>query len=119
MNSSSDSKQISSKEILARTGISRATLNNYIGLNLIPPPTVRKPKEGGGPTKIGYFPEWVVDRHFVESLPCLIQCKTLTIKASECIELGIEAPRHYELNPKMVKPTMEKTKALRANVTEG
>ena len=62
MNSSSDSKQISSKEILARTGISRATLNNYIGLNLIPPPTVRKPKELGGPTKIGYFPEWVVDR---------------------------------------------------------
>ncbi|NIQ91393.1 MAG: hypothetical protein GWN93_21265, partial [Deltaproteobacteria bacterium] len=59
---SSDSKQISSKEILARTGISRATLNNYIGLNLIPPPTVRKPEELGGPTKIGYFPEWVVDR---------------------------------------------------------
>ena len=62
MNSSSDSKQISSKEILARTGISRATLNNYIGLNLIPPPAVRKPEEVGGPTKIGYFPEWVVDR---------------------------------------------------------
>ena len=62
MNLSSDSKQISSKEILARTGISRATLNNYIGLNLIPPPTVRKPEELGGPTKIGYFPEWVVDR---------------------------------------------------------
>ncbi|MGI9569100.1 MAG: MerR family transcriptional regulator, partial [Desulfobulbia bacterium] len=62
MNSSSDSKQISSKEIMARTGISRATLNNYIGLNLIPPPTVRKPEEVGGPTKIGYFPEWVVDR---------------------------------------------------------
>jgi class 3 adenylate cyclase/DNA-binding transcriptional MerR regulator len=47
---------------MARTGISRATLNNYIGLNLIPPPTVRKPEEVGGPTKIGYFPEWVVDR---------------------------------------------------------
>lgn len=47
---------------MAQTGISRATLNNYIGLNLIPPPTVRQPKEPGGPTKIGYFPEWVVDR---------------------------------------------------------
>ncbi|MBT8407846.1 MAG: hypothetical protein KJP05_10345 [Deltaproteobacteria bacterium] len=47
---------------MARTGISRATLNNYIGLNLIPSPTVRKPKEPGGPTKIGYFPEWVVER---------------------------------------------------------
>ena len=62
MNSSLDSKQISSKEIIARTGISRATLNNYIGLNLIPSPTVRKPEEPGGPTKIGHFPEWVVER---------------------------------------------------------
>ncbi|UCG22288.1 MAG: hypothetical protein JSU80_06850 [Deltaproteobacteria bacterium] len=53
---------ISSKEVMARTGISRATLNNYIGLNLIPPPSVRPPEEPGGPTKIGYFPEWVVDR---------------------------------------------------------
>ncbi|MBW1982036.1 MAG: hypothetical protein JRJ12_12530 [Deltaproteobacteria bacterium] len=62
MGSSSDTRTISSKEILARTGISRATLNNYISLHLIPPPTVRKPDEPGGPTKIGYFPVWVVDR---------------------------------------------------------
>ena len=53
---------ISSKEVMARTGISRATLNNYIGLDLMPPPSVRPPKEPGGPTKIGYFPEWVVER---------------------------------------------------------
>ncbi|MGW8207871.1 MAG: hypothetical protein ACWGO2_02575 [Syntrophobacteria bacterium] len=53
---------ISSKEVMARTGISRATLNNYIGLDLIPPPSVRPPEEPGGPTKIGYFPEWVVER---------------------------------------------------------
>ena len=53
---------ISSKEVMSRTGISRATLNNYIGLNLIPPPSVRPPEEPGGPTKIGHFPEWVVER---------------------------------------------------------
>jgi adenylate cyclase len=53
---------ISSKEVMARTGISRATLNNYIGLDLIPSPTVRPPEEPGGPTKIGYFPEWVLER---------------------------------------------------------
>ena len=47
---------------MARTGISRATLNNYINLDLIPSPSVRPPEEPGGPTKIGYFPEWVVER---------------------------------------------------------
>ncbi len=62
MVSALESRTISSKEVMARTGISRATLNNYISLNLIPSPSVRKPEEPGGPTKIGYFPEWVVKR---------------------------------------------------------
>ena len=62
MISPSHPKMISSKEVMARTGISRATLNNYIGLNLLPPPAVRRPEEPGGPTKIGYFPEWVIER---------------------------------------------------------
>jgi class 3 adenylate cyclase/DNA-binding transcriptional MerR regulator len=53
---------ISSKELLARTGLSRATLNNYISLNLIPHPRIRRPETAGGPTKIGYFPVWVLDR---------------------------------------------------------
>lgn len=58
----SETESISSKEVLARTGISRATLNNYISLDLIPSPAIGKPEEPGGPTKIGYFPEWVVGR---------------------------------------------------------
>ena len=62
MTSPMQSEMISSKEVMSRTGISRATLNNYIGLNLIPSPSVRPPEEPGGPTKIGYFPEWVVER---------------------------------------------------------
>ena len=57
-----DSQSISSKEVIARTGISRATLNNYIAINLVPPPEIRRPDEPGGPTKIGYFPVWVIDR---------------------------------------------------------
>ena len=57
-----DSKDISSKELIGRTGISRATLNNYISLELIPSPSVRRPDEPGGPTKIGYFPGWVLER---------------------------------------------------------
>jgi len=57
-----NSSTISSKELIGKTGISRATLNNYISLNLIPSPSVRRPEEPGGPTKIGYFPVWVVGR---------------------------------------------------------
>ena len=62
MDNNLDTNTISSKELIAKTGISRATLNNYISLNLIPSPAVRKPEEPGGPTKIGYFPVWVVER---------------------------------------------------------
>jgi len=54
---------ISSKEILNKTGISRATLNNYIKLGILPKPIVRKPFEGLETTrKIGYFPSTVLDR---------------------------------------------------------
>ena len=62
MHTGLDSSSISSKELIAKTGISRATLNNYISLNLVPSPAVRRPEEPGGPTKIGYFPLWVVER---------------------------------------------------------
>jgi hypothetical protein len=54
---------ITSKEILYRTGISRATLNNYIKMQLIPKPLVQKPKEGmEGTKKIGYFPFSTLER---------------------------------------------------------
>lgn len=54
---------VNTKEILSKTGISRATLNNYIKLGIIPKPFVQKPREGaGGAKKIGYFPYEVMDR---------------------------------------------------------
>ena len=54
---------ITSKEILAKTGISRATLNNYIKMKLIPKPVVQKPRDHmKGTKKIGYFPYGVLDR---------------------------------------------------------
>lgn len=61
---------ITSKEILERTGISRATLNNYIRLGILPRPVVQRPKERtGGIKKIGYFPIKVVERiEFVQQL---------------------------------------------------
>lgn len=55
-------KLIDSKELLNRSDISRATLNNYIKLGIIPRPLVKSPAGGlKGTKKIGYFPETVLD----------------------------------------------------------
>ena len=54
---------ITSKEIIEKTGISRATLNNYIKMGLLPKPIVRRPgPEQKGIKQIGYFPANVLER---------------------------------------------------------
>lgn len=55
---------ITSKDLLARTGVSRATLNNYITMNLLPRPEVKRvsPAPGEAPTTLGYFPDWAIAR---------------------------------------------------------
>ena len=54
---------ITSKEIIDKTGISRATLNNYIKMGILPKPIVRKPgPEQKGVKQIGYFPIDVMER---------------------------------------------------------
>lgn len=45
---------------MAKTGISRATLNNYIGLGLLSKPEIRSGEEGE--RLLGYFPESSIDR---------------------------------------------------------
>lgn len=53
---------ISSIDILDRTGLSRATLNNYIKMGILPRPHVRKPETSSSKAKqIGYFPPSVLD----------------------------------------------------------
>ncbi len=55
---------ITSKDLLDQTGISRATLNNYISLGLIPRPEVKRisPAPGEALTTLGYFPDWSLSR---------------------------------------------------------
>ncbi|HYF18202.1 MAG TPA: hypothetical protein VEA40_10075 [Ramlibacter sp.] len=54
---------LTSKEVLERTGISRATLNNYIATGLLPRPDVLPPNpEDGDAPRIGYFPPDTIDR---------------------------------------------------------
>jgi predicted DNA-binding transcriptional regulator AlpA len=63
MPTSADKNLISSKEVLEITGISRATLNNYIKMGIIPRPIVKRPRKGMvGVKKIGYFPRGVLER---------------------------------------------------------
>ncbi len=57
MSNSIDENWVTSKEILLKTGISRATLNNYIKMGIIQRPIVKKPmSDGNKAKKIGYFP---------------------------------------------------------------
>lgn len=55
---------ISSKDLIDRARISRATLNNYIQQGLLPKPDVRGRSEltPGSAKIIGYFPESAIDR---------------------------------------------------------
>jgi adenylate cyclase len=54
---------LTSKELLEKTGISRATLNNYISWGIVPKPEVLppEPRDGAAP-RIGYFPDEVAAR---------------------------------------------------------
>ncbi len=53
---------IDSKELLKKSEISRATLNNYIKRGIIPKPLVKNASKSlKGTKKIGYFPENVLD----------------------------------------------------------
>jgi class 3 adenylate cyclase/DNA-binding transcriptional MerR regulator len=55
---------LTSRDLLEATGISRATLNNYIAMGLLPRPEVRRqsPAPGEAPATLGYFPDWALTR---------------------------------------------------------
>jgi DNA-binding transcriptional MerR regulator len=60
---STDKNLVSSKDLLEKTGISRATLNNYIKVGIIPRPIVLGPSKGMRKvSRIGYFPRAAVER---------------------------------------------------------
>lgn len=55
---------LTSVALLEEAGISRATLNNYIAIGLLPRPEVRRQAAtpGEAPTTLGYFPDWALAR---------------------------------------------------------
>ena len=54
---------LNSKQIIEITGISRATLNNYVALGILPNPVIKTPGENEGrATRLGYFDDAAVER---------------------------------------------------------
>lgn len=83
---------ISSLDIINKTGISRATLNNYIKLNLLPRPTVKKPEETDVRARmLGYFPESVID--------LIIQIKELKKKGCSMDTIAARLKRSDLITP--------------------
>jgi adenylate cyclase len=53
---------LNSKQLIELTGISRATLNNYVALGILPNPVVKAPSgEEGRATRLGYFEDSAAD----------------------------------------------------------
>ena len=86
---------ISSIAVLARTGLSRATLNNYIKMGMIPPPIVKKPDDPSLKAKqMGYFQDSILgtiekiklykkEGHSMEEISSLMSLKT-NVSPGEC-----------------------------------
>ncbi len=54
---------LSSKQLIEITGISRATLNNYVALGILPSPVVKAPSgDTGRATRLGYFDDSAIDQ---------------------------------------------------------
>ena len=54
---------LNSKQLIEKTGISRATLNNYVALGILPNPIVKPPEsDATKATRLGYFPDEALER---------------------------------------------------------
>ncbi len=94
---------VSSKALLDQTGISRATLNNYIRFGILPKPDVLSQTEGmgtAGTRLLGYFPDDSVER--VKAVQSL---KAEGLSISEIVEYLAEngVKSEYELMPDHVE----------------
>ena len=92
---------ISSKELLEKTGISRATLNNYISAGLLSKPLVQQVSgETSGPKLLGYFPDSALER-----IELIQQLKREGLSMGEIIaRFGAEKPAEPQAKPAAVQP---------------
>lgn len=82
---------LTSKDILEKTGISRATLNNYIASGLVARPDVLPPgPEDGDAPRIGYFPDDTIER--IETIQRLKREGWSIGRIAEHFAKGAQAP---------------------------
>lgn len=91
VNGEKDERQISSVEIINKSNISRATLNNYIKMGILPHPHIKRPKDNtiSKAKQMGYFPLSVLD-----TLDRIIQYKKEGRRMVEICKLLVEKPIH-------------------------
>ncbi|MCX5837580.1 MAG: adenylate/guanylate cyclase domain-containing protein [Deltaproteobacteria bacterium] len=106
---------ISSIAVLGRTGISRATLNNYIKMGMIPPPIVKKPDDPSIKAKqLGYFQDSVLgtiekiklykkERRSMKEIGSLLSLKTNRLPGERFPEIpksntGTFSEKRYAVN---------------------
>lgn len=103
-NEKNGERQISSIDILKTSGLSRATLNNYIKMGILPHPIVKKPDDdtASKAKQMGYFPHSVLD-----TLGMIIQykkegrrmeeiCTLLTRKSIDSFEGILDSGQAYD-----------------------
>lgn len=101
---------LTSTELMERAGISRATLNNYIALGLLPRPEVMAPGTASRARRIGYFP--------AEALETLAKVRAMKNRGvsmdSIVAELGV-SPKAAAASsaPEAASSPMEETKEMR------
>lgn len=90
-----ESDMLSSRDILTRTGISRATLNNYIALGILPKPVMRPDELGDrAQPRLGYFPYIAID--LVENVRRLKRSGKSMKQISKILADGITVPAVHD-----------------------
>jgi adenylate cyclase len=111
------SNLITSKEILEQAGISRATLNNYIKLGILPRPIVSNPgPDQEGVKQIGYFPKesllWIRQVYSLKRQGKTMETIATLFEDKDWVEkLSVQtdedpAPTPYSVNTRI--PAMER-----------
>jgi class 3 adenylate cyclase len=88
-NEKKDENQISSVEIINNYSISRATINNYIKMGILPHPLIKRPEDYkiSKAKRMGYFPHTVLN-----TLDKIIQYKKEGLRMMEICKLLAEMP---------------------------